>query len=218
MKKQFDTGSNIIHLEQTPFQEICVKEHHDHGKILLLDGEVQFTEAHERQYHDTLFNCLHEIDCVLIVGGGDMFLANNLVNYMGAHVDIAEIDERMPIIARDFFGADIDDPMININIIDGLEYIEHAVDQHYQYGAVVFDVTDQEVDSPLYSEETLWKCKKILNDGGKVVLQAGCPINNKEMHQILLERVAKIFGNVSMVSEFIECYGEHQSFIIGEVK
>lgn len=218
MKKQFDTGNNIIHLEQTPFQEICVKEHPEHGNILLLDGEVQLTEAHESQYHDMLHCCILETDCVLIVGGGDMFLANDLVNYMGAHVDIAEIDERMPIIARDFFGADIDDPMININIIDGLEYIEHAVNQHYQYGAVVFDVTDQEVDSTLYSEETLWKCKKILNDGGKVVLQAGCPINNKEMHQILLERVAKIFGNVSMVSEFIECYGEHQSFIIGEVK
>lgn len=222
MKKYFDTSDNIIHIEQTPFQEICVKEHPVHGKILLLDGEVQLTEAHESQYHEMIANEITGYcSNILIVGGGDGYLAK-LLAPQGHHVDVAEIDECVVHVAEKYFaGSAFKHENVNLYITDGIEFIRniptHMIDEG-GYGYIILDVTDQEFDSYLYSESVLSEFHDNLVFEGKLIIQAGCPINNKEMHNILLERVAKNFGNVSMVSEFIECYGEHQSFIIGEVK
>ena len=217
MKNQFDTGEDIVFYTNSEFQEICVKQHPEHGKILLLNGEVQLTEKHEREYHDLIADQVkQDMKTALIIGGGDGYLAQRLVDLAFDQIIVVELGQGVVNVAIEHFACNvISSPDVQLKIMNGIDYLEWLETTDIKFDLIVFDVTDQDGDSLLYHEDILAICKDSLNYGGKLLLQSGCPINNHANYSSLVDEMTCLFGSPGVTLDYIECYGEYQSFIYG---
>lgn len=79
----------------------------DHGRVLLMDGEVQFAESDEHRYHEMLVHPVmmlsNEKAHVLILGGGDGLAAREVLKWKPARIDIVDYDREFV----DVFGMDL---------------------------------------------------------------------------------------------------------------
>ena len=140
-------GVTLLHQERTPFQEISVLEHPRFGKVLTLDGVVQLTEWDEFFYHEMLVHpAMHahpEPKEVLIIGGGDGGSLREVLKHSGVlRVTMAEIDERVVEVSKQFFpslNVGFPDPRANVVHTDGVKLAEGAAPI---YDVVIVDSTD----------------------------------------------------------------------------
>ena len=88
----------LLHREQSPFQTIEILEHAAFGRILVLDGYIQASQADEFIYHEMalhvpLLGRARRDASVLVVGGGDGgALREALVHDFVRQVTMIEID------------------------------------------------------------------------------------------------------------------------------
>ena len=124
----------ILHREKSRFQEIAVLESPDFGRMLLLDGVVQMTEADEFFYHEMLTHpVMHahpEPKNIVVIGGGDGGVVREVLKHGSVQkVYFIEIDEKVIEVSRKFFpsvSAGISDPRVDIRPMDGAEFINKA--------------------------------------------------------------------------------------------
>lgn len=223
MKKHFDVGT-IIQTVQSDYQLIQVAVHPTHGKVLLLDGNVQLTEKDEHLYHDQIMRLLptkkRRSMTALVVGGGDGYITKRLIPSLS--VDVVEIDPKVVEISRAHFEGEVfDDDGVRLEIADAEEYVVWAYENCFLYDVIILDITDPSeggIESGLLSEGFLSYCRDMLIPGGAVIVQSGCPVNNKQ-HYCNINRVMNdLFVDVRSSSQYVESYGEQQSFIAGYVK
>src|SRR6516225_5521510 len=82
---------------RSAFQDIVVFESADHGRVMLLDGVVQITEADEFAYQEMIAHVpllAHgAVRNVLIIGAGDGGVLRRVLQHPGIkHAVMAEID------------------------------------------------------------------------------------------------------------------------------
>src|SRR5260370_27088219 len=86
-----------LHEERTPYQYLEIYESPLFGRMLVLDGAVQTTEGDEFAYHEMLAHpalCTHPSPRrVLIIGGGDGGLLEEVLKHPVERVTMVEIDE-----------------------------------------------------------------------------------------------------------------------------
>jgi spermidine synthase len=97
----------VIHREQTDFQEVLILDCADFGRVLALDGVVQLTESDEFIYHEMLAHVpLHahpQPENVLVIGGGDGGTIREVAKHGAVNrIDLVELDHRVVEIARQF--------------------------------------------------------------------------------------------------------------------
>ncbi|HEY8342711.1 MAG TPA: spermidine synthase, partial [Calditerricola sp.] len=90
----------VLHTEQTPFQELAIVDTYDFGKALLLDGIIQVTEKDHFIYNEMIthipLSAHPHPRRVLIIGGGDGGALRECLKYETVErVDMVEIDERV---------------------------------------------------------------------------------------------------------------------------
>lgn len=101
----------MLHREKSPYQEIRVYDTMAHGRILILEGIIQFSTMDLLMDDYTLQMVQHVIkkeqqhNKVLIVGGGDLIIATYILkNYpLVKKVVLAELDERVIEVTKQFF-------------------------------------------------------------------------------------------------------------------
>ncbi len=89
-----------------PFQDIVVVETESHGRVLLLDGVVQITEADEFAYQEMIAHVpliQHgAAERVLIIGAGDGGVLRRVLQHRGVRrADMVEIDGAVIRLARE---------------------------------------------------------------------------------------------------------------------
>lgn len=89
-------SDRVVYSGRSPYQQIELLHGKD-GLSLFLDGEVQFVESEERQYHHALasapFQRQPRIQNVLLMGAGDGLAARNIYeNNPQANVYLCELD------------------------------------------------------------------------------------------------------------------------------
>ncbi len=175
-----------LHREQSPFQRIEVIENETYGRVLMLDGLVQTTEADEFFYHEMLvqpaLHCHPEPKRVLIIGGGDGGALKEVLKHPVEKVILVEIDERVVEVARKFFPwlePCLKDGRAEIVFADGSNYIEATKEK---FDIILIDSSDPVGPSEiLHRQEFFSKLKKIMRPRGIVAAQSGSAFFHREL-------------------------------------
>ena len=140
----------LLHRETTRFQEIEVHDHAAFGRVLVLDGTVQVSQADEFVYHEmavhvALLGRRRGRARVLIVGGGDGGIVREVLRHpFVERVVMVEIDERVVDVSNRFLGVqgDYADPRVSLLFDDGLAYMKRAARAGERFELIVIDATD----------------------------------------------------------------------------
>lgn len=173
----------VLHSEQTPFQQIDFYQSEEFGTFFTLDGFLMVTEKDEFIYHDMIvhpaFATNPAIKKVLIIGGGDGGTAREVLRYKTVEeVVMVEIDERvfrlcqkyLPITAQ---GVE-EDPRMTLHFEDGVAYVKNAPDASYDL--IIVDSTDPiSVGEGLFTTEFYQECYRVLKKDGILVNQHESP-------------------------------------------
>jgi spermidine synthase len=182
------TADALLFEGQTPYQKVDIYATKRWGKVLVLDGIIQTTEADEFVYHEMLthvpmFGCANPRR-VMIVGGGDGGILREVLKHDIEHVDMVEIDrtvvdyciEHMPTLND--AGRIYSDPRASLVIEDAFEFIKR---EKNRYDVILVDSTDPVGAAEVLFSETFYHlCRSALNPGGVLALQDGVPFLQPE--------------------------------------
>ncbi len=182
------TADALLFQGQTPYQKVDIYATKRWGKVLVLDGIIQTTEADEFVYHEMLthvpmFGCANPRR-VMIVGGGDGGILREVLKHDIEHVDMVEIDrtvvdyciEHMPTLND--AGRIYADPRASLVIEDAFEFIKR---EKNRYDVILVDSTDPVGAAEVLFSETFYHlCRSALNPGGVLALQDGVPFLQPE--------------------------------------
>jgi len=160
-----------------------VFESASHGRVLVLDGAIQITEADEFVYQEMLAHVpmlAHgAARRVLIIGGGDGGVLRRVLQHQTVERAVmVEIDgevirlarEHMPGIAGDAWA----DRRAEVIVGDGLAYVADAAAGSFD--VVIVDSTDPAgPGEALFTEAFYADCARVLGPHGVVVNQSGVP-------------------------------------------
>ena len=199
---------------QSRFQDIQITETAAHGRMLVLDGAIQITEADEFVYQEMLGHVpllAHgAARRVLIIGAGDGGVLRRVLQHGGVEQAVmVEIDgevvrlcqEHLPGIGGDAWV----DPRARIVIGDGIAHVAEAADGAYD--VVIVDSTDPAgVGEVLFSDAFYADCARVLSPAGVVVNQCGVPfMQPDELRETSLRR-ARAFPFVSAYTAAVPTY------------
>jgi spermidine synthase len=199
---------------QSAFQDIMVFESVSHGRVMLLDGVVQITEADEFVYQEMLTHVpllAHgAASRVLIIGAGDGGVLKRVLQHRNVTTAVmVEIDgevirlakEHMPGIAGDAWT----DPRATVIVGDGIDHVKTAPDATYD--AIIVDSTDPiGVGEVLFTDEFYRHAARILSPGGLIVNQCGVPFQQAEELRDTSLRRGKFFPHVGAYVAAVPTY------------
>ena len=139
-----------LYEHQSEHQKISVWES-DGVRSLYLDDDLQFDDNNELDVHQAFltplipFTNLNDKE-VLIIGGGDGGMARTtLAWYPDANITQCEIDDKVVEVCKEYFpklnheGRVFD--YINMNIGDGIQFINQMIIDDKQFDTVILDLT-----------------------------------------------------------------------------
>jgi spermidine synthase len=200
--------------ERSPFQEIVIFESASHGRVMMLDGAVQITEADEFVYQEMIAHVpllQHgAAERVLIIGAGDGGVLRRVLQHRTVRqVVMVEIDgavirlvrEHLPGIAGDAW----DDPRAQVIVGDGIAYVANAPDAAFD--VIIVDSTDPAgPGEALFTDAFYRDCARVLSAGGMVVNQCGVPFMQAEELQATSRLRAASFPHVSAYVAAVPTY------------
>ncbi len=184
------------------YQDILVFESASHGRVLVLDGVVQITEADEFAYqemmaHVPLLNHGGAAQRVLVIGGGDGGILRRVLQHRNVRrAVLVEIDEQVIALSKAHLptigGEAWTDPRAEVVVGDAIHYVFEAPTGGFD--AVIVDSTDPAgVGEVLFTADFYRECARVLAEGGVVVTQAGVPFMQGEELRLSSARRAAFF-------------------------
>lgn len=216
-----------VHRRKTEFQEIDIVDTDVFGRMLLLDGHVQFCTLDEHAYHEALVQIpmlsLDNPKRALVIGGGDGGVLRELCrNESLEAIDMVEIDagvieacvEHLPSLSAGAF----EDPRVNMFVKDAFEFVRQT---QTPYDLIVMDSTDvyEEEDGGLserlFSQSFYQDCANALSDNGIVVTQADNLIFCPYSLEAIQADFQKVFSVVGAYQAIIPSFGGFSGFCWG---
>ena len=196
------------------FQDIMIFESFTHGRVMLLDGVVQITEADEFVYQEMLTHVplLAHGACgrVLIIGAGDGGVLQRVLQHCSVRRAVmVEIDGEVIRLARQFMpgiGGDAwNDPRAEVIVGDGIDYVKRAADASFD--AIIVDSTDPiGVGEVLFTDDFYANAARVLAPGGLIVNQCGVPFMQADELRTTSARRAKFFPFVGAYVAAVPTY------------
>ncbi|MFX1280807.1 MAG: hypothetical protein ACFFA3_15635 [Promethearchaeota archaeon] len=162
------------------FNHIEIIKTRSFGKMLFLDNEIQLAELDEFIYHELFcFPALFSHPNprrILIIGGGDLFLAKQLLKFPEIElVDLVELDRYVTKFCIKHFkpllGKINKHPKLNIKIQDGLQFIKEVEEP---YDIIYIDLPDNKKNCSFALEEQFYNdLKTCLQPNGILSAQTG---------------------------------------------
>ena len=199
---------------RSAFQDICVFDSASHGRVMVLDGAIQITEADEFVYQEMLAHVpllAHgSVRRVLIIGAGDGGVLRRVLQHPGVERAVmVEIDGEVIRLAREYLpgigGSAWDDPRAEILVGDGIDYAAKAA--RASFDAVIVDSTDPVgVGEVLFTDGFYQDCARLLTDAGLVVNQCGVPFMQSDELRDTSVRRRRHFAHVSAYVAAVPTY------------
>src|ERR1700759_3641838 len=123
---------------QSAFQDIVIFESETHGRVMVLDGVIQITEADEFVYQEMLTHVpllTHgAAERVLIIGAGDGGVLRRVLQHRGVkRAVMVEIDGEVIRLAKEFLpaiaGDAWSDQRAEVIVGDGIDFVTKAPDE-----------------------------------------------------------------------------------------
>lgn len=140
----------LLHAEQSPYQLIEIYHHNSFGRVLVLDGYVQATQADEFIYHEMamhvpLLGRERQDTSVLIIGGGEGgALREALKHDFVTQVTMVEIDKRVVELSSEYLAVNgnYGDPRANLTIENAADFVARELVAHKKYDVILLDLTE----------------------------------------------------------------------------
>jgi spermidine synthase len=213
-----------LHEEQTPYQYLEVYESPLFGRMLVLDGAVQTTEADEFAYHEMLVHpalCAHPAPRrVLIIGGGDGGGLEEALKHPLEQAALVEIDEAVVRASRTYLGticgAAFEDARAAVRIGDGIAYIAETEER---FDVVFIDSTDPEGAAVgLFSPAFYAQIQRRLTPQGLLVAQSGSAVYQTDLIRSVRRNLRPLFPVVrTYVADVVAYPGVIWSFTVGSL-
>jgi len=172
--------SQTVFARRSEFQKIEIMETPAHGRVLVLDGEIQSYAEDEFVYHEALVQpamILHpEPQKVLVVGGGEGATLREALRHRSVKKAVmVEIDPLMIEAAKQhlqsFHQGAFDDPRTTVVVADGRAYL---AEEKELFDVIVLDLSNPRkggLSWKLFTQEFYATAAKRLAPGGIVVVQ-----------------------------------------------
>lgn len=210
---------------RSQYQKIEVFDTYQFGRILVLDGIVQFSQSDEFIYHEMISHLplfYHpNPKKVLIIGGGDGGALREVLKYPVEEVCLVDIDKKVIEISQKYLpfvsGRAFQDKRVKIFVEDGLLFIKKY--KNY-FDIVITDSTDPKGPSlALFSRSFYQDIFNTLKGNGIMINQAGCFVEQFLQIKNIYRRLKKIFPFVKIHRITIPDYGLGEfSFIVSSKK
>jgi spermidine synthase len=208
---------------QTPFQSVAVLRTPVFGKLLVLDGDTQSSQADEKIYHESLVHpamaAAADRGEVLILGGGEGATLREVLRDLSVRrCTMVDIDGRVVELSKQYLpewsaGA-FDDPRARVIIGDALRFLK---EDGGRYGVVISDLTEPLPDSPsfpLFNGEVFRDIKARLAPGGIYVLQASTAgFHNMALHAKMARSLRAHFRYVRSFYTHVPAFDNDWAFI-----
>ena len=173
---------------KSTFQRIELVENEAFGRVLLLDGLVQTTDADEFFYHEMLVHpalTLHPAARdVLIVGGGDGGALREVLRHKVRRARLCEIDGQVIDVCRKHYPwlrKDFADPRAVLTVADGNAFIAETEER---YDVILVDSSDPVGPSTVLHAKAFYaRLKGLLKLGGIIAAQAGALLYHQAEHR-----------------------------------
>lgn len=206
--QSFDVRKMIVD-EKTAFQHAQIFESAQHGRVFVLDGIIQLTEADEFTYSEMLAHPpitaalaasaqdgAPAVTRALIVGGGDGAVAEEILKHQTVDaVDLVDIDARVVALAKEHLACAhkgvFDDPRLSVHTVDAFDFLANPEAQG-RYDLIIADRPDPVGPAEvLFGQRFYERLHIALSPYGFAVFQTGVPIYQpeecREAHTLLAE-------------------------------
>jgi spermidine synthase len=166
----------------TAHQQVEVHDTALFGRMLVLDGAVQLTEADHHVYHEMfahvpLFAHGAASD-VLIIGGGDGGLLREVLKHPVESVTLVEIDPEIVALSQAYLSSvsenAFSDTRLELVAQDGASFVMR---DRRKFDLILIDSTDPVgVAEPLFTREFYSHCRARMRSNGAIVIQGGAPM------------------------------------------
>lgn len=208
---------------QSKYQSIQIHQSKDFGKILVIDGDLQFTERDEFIYHEMMVHVpmalinsnkikpAEQIH-VLVIGGGDGGVTRELLKYENVIIDQIEIDEIIVKVCLEYFpeiAESLKDNRVNLVIEDAAVWVDGQINKNsHKYDFILMDTTDFNAANPLFRDTFFAKLKNIISSTGFLVFN-GTSLNwfpNIALN--LRKQQLRFFNHSRIYQAFLPMYGD----------
>jgi len=214
---------------QTKFQHVEILQTVSYGKVLILDGRIQSSQADEFIYHEALVHpgmlaTEGPPHSALVIGGGEGATVREILKYPSIRravmVDIdAEVVEickkHLPELHRGAF----EDPRTEVRCEDARAYLEHTSDR---FDFITVDLVEPLEEGPacmLFTKEFYTLVRDRLTPGGTMTLQAGMTkLNELAFYTSIHRTLREVFPVVAGYQTFVSCFGTPWGFILAGKK
>jgi spermidine synthase len=199
---------------RSPHQDIHVFDSTTHGRVLMLDGVVQITEADEFAYQEMMAHVplLNHgaAERVLVIGGGDGGILRRVLQHRGVRrAVLVEIDAQVIALCKEHMpgigGAAWTDVRAEVVVGDAIHYVAEAPPASFD--AVIVDSTDPAgVGEVLFTEDFYRHCARVLTARGVVVNQGGVPFMQGDELRLSSARRAAFFADTHAYTVAVPTY------------
>ncbi len=212
----------------TPFQDYLIGRSEAWGRMLVLDGVVQSTEADEFIYHEGIVHpacyaaaAVEPVRDVLVLGGGEGACLREVLRWPSVRsVTMVDIDAEVVTACREHLprhhmGA-FDDPRVTLLHTDAVEFLRTSASD--QYDVIISDMTDPVEEGPstfCFTIEYFEQLKRVMRPHGVLAVQAG-PASPVEiaLHAKVIRTMQAVFASVIPYAVDAPCYGRDLGFVI----
>ncbi len=212
----------VLHVQQTRFQEVEFLDTYPFGKVLVINDRIQSAESDERVYHELLVMpalVLHpDPRTALVVGGGEGATLREILKRPSIEkVHMVDIDAELVELCKKYLPewhqGSFEDPRVEVFYEDAFRFLRESdkrAGEGIKYDLIFIDLTEPgeaDVSQELYSNEWYSLVKSRLNEGGIMVVQAGCAdYSDPDLHRHIYETLGDLFKIVRPYRYFIPSF------------
>ncbi len=213
----------VYYQGHSQFQEIGIVGTRVFGKMLILDGDTQSSQADEKIYHEALVHPAMagagDRADVLILGGGEGATLREVLRHPDVRratmVDIdGDVVELSKTYLAEWSQESFNDPKARVIIGDALKFLAEDDDR---YGVIISDLTEPLEDSPsnpLFCDEVFRNIKNRLAPGGIYVLQASTAgFHNLSLHAKMARTLRNYYEHVVSYYTHVPAFDNDWAFI-----
>ena len=214
---------------QTKFQQSEIMETASYGKVLVLDGRIQSSQADEFIYHDALVHpgmLTAEVPprTALIVGGGEGATLREVLRYPSVtRAVMVDIDGEVVDLCRrhlpEMHQGAFDDRRAEVRHEDARAYLEKTADR---FDFISIDLVEPLEEGPacmLFTREFYTLVRDRLTPGGTMTMQAGMTkVGELDFFTSIHRTLREVFPVVAGYQAFISCFGTPWGFMLASRK
>lgn len=206
----------ILHVEQSKYQDVLVFESTDFGNVLVLDGAVQATERDEFSYQEMIchlgMNAHPDPKRVLVIGGGDGGVLREVVKHQCVEEAVlCDIDEAVPRVSKKYLpsmAVGFQHPKVRVHIGDGFQFLK---DYKNSFDVIITDSSDPEGPAEsLFQQPYFELLSDALRDGGVITTQGESQWLHLHIIKDLIGACKRVFPNVQYAYTTIPTYPSGQ--------